>query len=174
VRSPRRGGSRGSSGRTSTSFARDARFLPFRDAAFDRVFSYSVIQHFSKPFANAAFAEAARVLAPGGSCLIQMANAWGLRSFQQRMRRGFSQGEGFEVRYWTVPELERAFGRHFARIATSVHCFFGLGLEASDAAIMPKRMRTLIAMSELLRSWSARVGALKFVADSIYVEAQKG
>ena len=55
----------------------DARYLPFRAGAFDTVFSYSVIQHFSKADAHRALTEIGRVLAESGSCLVQMPNRLG-------------------------------------------------------------------------------------------------
>ena len=149
----------------------DARFLPFPDDSFDVSYSYSVIQHFSKPAALQAFAEIARVTL--GHCLVQMPNARGIRSLYHRARRGFSEGRGFEVRYWTIPELTAAFAPHFRTVDTSVHCFFGLGLEASDAHLVSAPARILIRISESLRQRSAGFGALKRVADSVFVAARK-
>jgi ubiquinone/menaquinone biosynthesis C-methylase UbiE len=58
----------------------DARHLPFKDVSLDNVFSYSVIQHLSKPDALKSFAEIARILKPSGKSLIQMPNAFGIRN----------------------------------------------------------------------------------------------
>lgn len=151
----------------------DARALPFADGSFDAAFSYSVIQHFSRADAAAAIAEAARVLRADGRVLVQMANAHGVRSLYHRARRGFAEGGGFDVRYWTIAELERAFAERFARVETSIHAFFGLGLEPSDAAIVSARGRRLIAASERLRRLSGRMPWLKRFADSVYVAASR-
>ena len=51
----------------------DARHLPFPDASFDVVFSYSVFQHFSKRRARRVRRDRPRAEA-GGTSLIQMAN----------------------------------------------------------------------------------------------------
>src|SRR5689334_13399687 len=45
----------------------DARHLPFRDARFDTVFSYSVLQHLSRDDAATAVGEIGRVLHGGGT-----------------------------------------------------------------------------------------------------------
>jgi ubiquinone/menaquinone biosynthesis C-methylase UbiE len=50
----------------------DARYLPFPSKSFDRVFSYSVLQHFSYTDASASVVEIGRVLKSGGESLIQM------------------------------------------------------------------------------------------------------
>ena len=151
----------------------DARYLPFVAGAFDVVFSYSVLQHFSKAAAATAIAEAARVLRSRGRCLAQMANASGVRSFYHRLRRGFAEGSGFDVRYWRLAELEAAFGREFSEVETSIHCFFGLGLEPSDRAIVPRHARFVIQASERLRALGATMPSLKHLADSVYVSATK-
>ena len=149
----------------------DARFLPFKDGSFDSVHSYSVFQHFSKESARTAFSEVARVLTDSGECLIQMPNSRGVRSFYNRFRRGFAEGKAFEVRYWTTSELQNAFHAHFRNVATTVHCYFGLGLELSDLALVSKPAQFLIRVSERLRKWSYRVKVLQRLADSLYVAA---
>ena len=50
----------------------DARYLPFADHAFDSVYSYSVIQHFSREDAARAVEEIGRVLESGGTARVQM------------------------------------------------------------------------------------------------------
>ena len=57
----------------------DGRYLPFRTGTFDQVFSYSVLQHLSKPDVCEILTDVARVLRPGGRSLIQMANMFGVR-----------------------------------------------------------------------------------------------
>ena len=84
----------------------DARFLPFANETFDAVFSYSVLQHFSKSDVRQTLTECARVLNAEGFSLIQMANALGLRSLFHQARRRFREPRLFQVRYWTSRELE--------------------------------------------------------------------
>lgn len=57
----------------------DARYLPFAPDTFDTVFSYSVLQHFSKENAKLSLAEVSRVLKKGGTSFIQMPNIYGIR-----------------------------------------------------------------------------------------------
>ena len=67
----------------------DARFLPFRSGSFDYVWSYSVLQHFSRENARVSLTEVRRVLHHEGLARIQMANALGFRSVYHLARRGF-------------------------------------------------------------------------------------
>lgn len=152
----------------------DARSLSFQSEVFDVVYSYSVLQHFSKHDAREAIDQVERVLKEGGRCLIQMAHTIGVRSLYHQLRRGFREGRDFEVRYWTLPELMTAFSsKGWEALSTSVHCFFGLGLEASDLAVLPPRIGTLVRISETLRSWSEWMPFLKYVADSLFISASK-
>jgi hypothetical protein len=56
----------------------------------------------------------------------------------------------------------------------SVDCHFGIGLQPSDASLMPRRLRLVLVASELLRVVSRIVPPFKYVADSVYVVATKG
>lgn len=151
----------------------DCRFLPFRSAAFDTVFCYSVYQHLSKANAKISIEEAARVLKPGGNSLIQMPNVYGLRQFYNFWRRGFAEGEGFDVRYWKPAEILSVFERLIGPTKLTADCYFGLGLQASDADLFPTHYRALVRTSEALRRLSEKVPTLAKGADSVYLYSSK-
>lgn len=149
----------------------DARNLPFHPSSFDVVFSYSVLQHFSKQDARTALSEAARVVKDEGTCLIQMANAIGLRSLQLQMRRGFREAKGFEVRYWTLPELLSTFSKLIGPSSAFVDGYFGLGIQPSDAGMLTPAGRVVVYASELLRRLSNNLPLMRYFADSLYIRA---
>jgi SAM-dependent methyltransferase len=151
----------------------DARFLPFAAGAFDTVFSYSVLQHFSKSDVRQTVAECARVLAPNGFSLIQMANALGVRSLFHQAKRRFREPSLFQVRYWTPRELERAFSELIGPSTVSVDGFLSLNAQPREAHLLPARFRAVVTVSEMLRSMSRHIPALQAVADSLYVESHK-
>ena len=150
----------------------DARHLPFATAAFDAAFSYSVLQHFSRADAQRAVQEIARVLVPGGLAKVQMASSLGIRSLHVLLRRGFSEGRDFDVRYWRPRELRRLFERTFGSARVDVDCYFGLGLQPSDAELMAPSGRLLVAASERLRILSTRFRPLVYAADSLFLTAR--
>ena len=151
----------------------DARYLPLADDAFDAVFSYSVIQHFAKTDAARAVGEMARTLQHGGIAKVQMPSCWGARCLYHQWRRGFRDAEGFDVRYWTLPELRRVFSAGFDRIAFEVDCYFGIGIQPTDSDLMSPLRKGVVMASETLRKISAMMPPLVWAADSVYVEAVK-
>lgn len=151
----------------------DARYLPFRQNSVDNVFSYSVLQHLSRHDAGLALSEVGRVLKPGGTGFIQMPTRFGVRCIYHQARRRFKEGQGFEVRYWTIPALKRLFARTVGSTEISVDCYFGIGLQKTDSELMPIGLKLVLAGSEMLRRLSRFAPFLKYVADSVYVKAIK-
>lgn len=150
----------------------DARHLPLRAGVADVVFSYSVLQHFSREDVAQTVQASHRVMKPGARLYVQMPNVMGPRCFYQWAKRGFHDGSGFNVRYWTLGQLREAFGR-IGVTRFEIDCFFGIGLQPSDADIMPTKWRLLLKMSEMLRALRAGVPGLAWVADSVYVDVTK-
>ncbi|HYW08208.1 MAG TPA: class I SAM-dependent methyltransferase [Longimicrobium sp.] len=151
--------------------AGDARALPFRSAAFDVVFSYSVLQHLPRNEARRAFREIARVMRPGGRSLVQMANAFGVRSLTHILRRGARAAVGMEVRYWRPATLVAEFSAAIGPTRLTADGFGGLGVQPADADLLPARYRALLRVSEALRA-AARVAPwLHSAADSVYLES---
>lgn len=147
----------------------DGRYLPFRDESFAQVFSYSVLQHLSKHDVSVVLPEIHRVLRPGGNCLVQMPNVFGIRCLYHQARRGFRQTRDFEVRYWTLPELKRVFEQAIGPASITVDGFFSLNPQLTDIRFLPRRYRPIVYASEGLRRLSATIPALRYVADSLYV-----
>ena len=150
----------------------DARSLPFRDESFDVVHSYSVIQHFARPAAHQSFAEFGRVLAGGGYAFIQMPNRLGVRCLYHQVRRRFRDGEGFDVRYWSLRDL-RDLGSVIGPTELEVGGFFGLGVEPSDLRWMNRKGRIVIRASEAMRHVAQIVAPLIHFADSVYLRSSK-
>ena len=149
----------------------DARFLPFAENAFEIVFSYGVFQHLSKENVKTSLDEAVRVLKSGGKTLFQMPNKYGIRQYQQYRRRGYTEGEGFEIRYWTPAELLETFEKKFGATKMTSDCYFGLGIQGSDADLLPLHYKMIVYSSEFLRKISGVIKPLTKVADSVYLES---
>lgn len=151
----------------------DARHLPFAASSCDAVFSYSVLQHFSIDDAASAVGEMGRVLRPGGLAKVQFPIRFGLRCLYHQARRGFRQPTGFEVRYWTWPQLSRLFGRAIGPSRFEADCYFGIGVQASDEPLMTPALARVLRLSESVKRASRWFPPLRRVADSVFVESLK-
>ena len=149
----------------------DARFLPFATDSFDVVFSYGVFQHFSKANVKISLDEIVRVLKKNGKTLFQMPNKYGVRSSYQQWRRGFTEGEGFEVRYWTPAELMKTFEEKFGETVMTSDCYFGLGIQKADVDLLPLPYKMVVHSSDILRKISRKIAPMVKVADSVYLES---
>ncbi len=147
----------------------DVRRLPFRRASFDVVFSYSVVQHFSKPDGRRIVGEAGRVLAPAGTAFVQMAHRLGVRSLYHQARLALRKVEASDVRYWSMREMIDAFEMSIGTATLSIDGFFGLGLQAANADSFLPHHRAIVRLSEALR----RFPGLAVAADSLYVHATR-
>jgi 2-polyprenyl-3-methyl-5-hydroxy-6-metoxy-1,4-benzoquinol methylase len=149
----------------------DARKLPFDDAAFDVVHSYSVLQHLPKADVRTVVAEIRRVLRPGGDAWIEMPNARGPLNLARQLRRGFSEGTGRDVRYWTIPELRATFGA-IGPVSVVADGFFTINPQVADLDLLPTGPRLVVRVSEALRRASTHAAFLVQVADSVVVRAR--
>jgi 2-polyprenyl-3-methyl-5-hydroxy-6-metoxy-1,4-benzoquinol methylase/uncharacterized protein YbaR (Trm112 family) len=150
----------------------DARYLPFADAAFDTVFSFGVLQHFSRENVRVTVQGMSRVLKPNGLSFVQMPNAFGVRNAYQLARRRFRDGDKFEVRYWRPGELVDTFSA-IGPTTLSVDGFFGLGIQPADRHMLPLKYRAVVNASEVLRAAANSVPWLTYGADSLYATSAK-
>jgi hypothetical protein len=96
-----------------------------------------------------------------------------LRCLVHQARRGFREATGFEVRYWSLPALQRLFDQRIGRSRVEVDCYFGIGLQRADEALMTPQLKRILSASEWLKDASRRVTALRWFADSVFVEAAR-
>lgn len=151
----------------------DARYLPFAAEKFDQVYSYSVIQHFSHDNASKAISELGRVLKANGNAMIQMPTRLGLRCLYHQLRRRLRRPEGFEVRYRSIHELRQLLMKIGSEPRILVDCYFGIGLQKSDAELMPPHLKVVLNASEALKAVSRKIPFLTHLADSVFVQCLK-
>jgi len=152
----------------------DGRNLPFADHTFDVVFSYSVLQHFSKEEARDSIREAARVTRPGGTVLIQLANLLGVRQLYNQARDVARREQGqFRVRRWTPREMLSAFNELVGPSRLSADGFFSLNAQATDIDLMSSFPKMVVRSSEALKALASRFHPLALVADSVFIEATR-
>ena len=160
-------------GLEATYIVGDSRFLPFRDQSFEQIFSYSVLQHLSKPNARESLVEIRRVLRDGADALVQMPNVFGIRCLYHQIRRGFRETRDFEVRYWKPSELLSAFTTCIGPSELSVDGYFSLNIQPSDLRFLPIKYKAIVHASEGLRKLSGHIPLLVKAADSLYIKSRR-
>jgi SAM-dependent methyltransferase/uncharacterized protein YbaR (Trm112 family) len=155
--------------------AADLAALPFRDAAVDLVFSYSVLQHVPRARAAACVRDVRRVLRPGGTALLEFPLRHGLVNWRHALRRTAPDDDAgsWHVRYYGWRELRRWFAAEFGDARLEVDCYLGIGVRPEDLDLMPLRYRPLVLVSEGLRRAAGRVRPLAWVSDSVFVRARR-
>ena len=148
----------------------DGRYLPFVNGTFDQVFSYSVLQHLSKENARLTLHEVGGALRSSGGVVVQTANCFGIRYLYHQARRGFREGDDFDVRYWTPRELAATFRAILGSASILVDGFFSLNPQISDVRFLPWKYRAVVYTSEALHKISGIVSPLTYLADSLYIE----
>ncbi|HEX4003274.1 MAG TPA: methyltransferase domain-containing protein [Candidatus Acidoferrales bacterium] len=153
----------------------DVSVLPFRPGAIDAVFSYSVLQHIDREKVRRFFGEVARVLRPGGVCLVQLPNAFGLYSIVRQARRGFREAATgtFEMRYWTRGGIQEAIEEAGLRdLRLRADGFFSQDPQLSDLDLLSPAAKLVVLASHAGKRAADALPPLVRFADSLWVEAR--
>lgn len=153
----------------------DVESLPLRSRSVDVGFSYSVLQHLDRLKVGRFFNEAARVLNPGGVCLVQLPNAYGLYSIVRQARRGFRDGSAgtFEMRYWTRAGIRRAVEKTGLRdIRFRADGFFSQDPQLSDLDLLSTFGKVIVLASHTGRKAADLLPPLARLADSLWLQVQ--
>ena len=153
----------------------DADRLPFQSGSVDLLFSYSVLQHIERSTVLRFLAEASRVLKPGGTCLIQLPNAFGLYNILRQLRRGFREAKSgsFEMRYWSMDAIREAVaGAGLRNPRIRADGFFTQNPQISDLDLLSAAGKLIVLVSEAGRKAATILPILTRVADSLWIEAR--
>ena len=139
-------------------------------------FSYSVLQHLDKRRVRHVLSGIAAALRPGGACLVQMPNAFGLVSLLRQMGRGFREPapDTLAMRYWTARAIIRAFRQAgFASVRIRAEGFFVQNTQREDLDLLSRAGAAAVLSSCALTAVSNAVPPLAGIADSLWIEARK-
>ena len=153
----------------------DVEVLPFRSGSVDVVFSYSVLQHIDRTKVVRFFQEVSRVMKPGGLCLVQLPNAFGLYSFIRQAKRGFRDAAPgtFEMRYWTGAQIRQAIeNAGLLDLQLRADGFFSQDPQLSDLDLLSPAGKMVVLASFAGQKIAEFVPALTRLADSLWVQAR--
>lgn len=140
--------------------------LPFGDASFDVVFSFSVLQHLTASNNERTFEEIRRVLRPGGLAMVQLANSRGAWNMFRSRRL-----QSVPMLYYSPAEMLR-LGATVGPSTLRPDAYFTLNGQRSDLPLLPVSARAVIVLSEALCG-VARVLPIGRFADSVWVLARR-
>jgi SAM-dependent methyltransferase/uncharacterized protein YbaR (Trm112 family) len=153
----------------------DVEHLPLGTASVDTVFSYSVLQHLDRRKVAEFFKETARVLKPGGTCIVQLPNAAGLYNTLLQTRRGFrdAKPDTFEMRYWSRAQIREAMASAGLRdVKIRADGYFSQNPQLSDLDLFSLSGKLVVLASCAGREASRMLPILIRVADSFWIESQ--
>lgn len=153
----------------------DVDALPIGSQSVDCVFSYSVLQHIDKTRVRRAFHEIARVLKPGGRCIIQLPNTLGPLSLLQQLKRGFRDASPgtFEMRYWSRREIRESL-RNAGLQEIEIHPdgFFSQNPQLADLDLLTPSGKLIVVASYAGRQVADAWPLLTRLADSLWIGAR--
>lgn len=128
--------------------------LPFQSTSIDVVFSYSVLQHLDREKVMRFFKEVARILKPGGICLVQLPNALGLYNILLQAKCGFRDARQgtFEMRYWSRAAIRATVDKAGLQdIRIGADGFFTQNPQLSDLDLLPLVGKLVVLASHVGR-----------------------
>ncbi len=143
--------------------AADGTRLPFRDATFDGVLCFGLLQAMSRSVP--VVRELARVLKPGGVLWIDALNRGGLAARITRLRRRL-QGKGMHLRYESPRDLRRELAEA-GFLKASVHW-----LPIAPSAVQQLQPLLELAVTRSVMQSVGPVGSL--LSHSFVIRAQRG
>ena len=154
--------------------AADLRRLPFRDDVFDKVFSYSVLQHTHRRRCFACLRDIWRILRPGGCCYLEFPIRHGLTNWRHLLRTSAEDDyESWCVRYYSRRELRRVFVEIFGDVVLETDCFLGIGVQREDLDLLPWKYKPVVVGSELLKRTAKALPFVRWLSDSVFVSSRK-
>ena len=152
----------------------DLTALPFRTAAFDRVFSYSAIQHVNKHRAALCVAEAKRVVKNHSTCLIELPLKYGLTNVRRLLRKTDEEDtNSWAVRYYSWGEMRSLFVGTFGNMKVWSDCFCGIGVRPEDIDLLPWKYKLVVVASQILKQCARVFPPFMRLSDSVFIEARK-
>jgi len=152
-----------------------AEALPFQAASIDLLFCYSVLQHLERATVRGFFREVARLLKPGGICLVQLPNTFGLYNILRQLKRGCREAKPgtFEMRYWGRSEIQKTVDdAGLKNLCIRADGFFSQNPQLSDLDLLSAGGKLIVLASEAGRKASTVLPIFTHVADSLWVEAR--
>ena len=85
----------------------------------------------------------------------------------------FSEGNEFDVRYYSIAELLELFKAKIGSSEWCVDCFLGLNVHAAERDLVPAHKKWIIDIAEALLWTSNKFPFVRKLGDSVFVSSTK-
>jgi len=163
-------------GKNGYTVVADLKDIPFQEMLFDLVWSFSVIQHTHHDRMLRCLQAINRILAPGGFTKLEFPNKNGIRNKTGPARTNAKFANDYnswKVRYYTIREYRNYFMDIFKNFNFTNHSFLGIGVLKEDLKYVSLKNKLLCSISLLGSLLTKIVPGLKWISDSIYINAVK-
>ena len=142
--------------------------LPLKDNTFDKVFSFSFLQHFSQNNLEIILKNIADKMKTSSIFKTQMVNKYALRSIYNILKKKYYKKEitkNFDVRYFSIKKLNKIFNQHFIIKKVENYSFFTQA-QTTDYNIMSLKSKFFLNMSKFLNLIASYLKFLKYISDN--------
>lgn len=150
--------------------------LPFKENTFDKVFSFSFLQHFSQKNLETILKNIVNKMKASSTFKTQMVNKYAFRSVYNIFKKKFFKREttkNFDVRYFSIRKLNKIFNQYFIIKKIENYSFFTQA-QTTDYNIMSLKSKFFLNMSKALNFIASYLKFLKYISDNcIYILKKK-
>lgn len=160
--------------------------MPLKKNIFDRVYSYSFLQHFSEKNLKIILTQIANKMKPNAEFKTQMINKYGLRSIYNIFRIKFcrqkmikkkiidngDKSENFNVRYFSISKINKIFSNLFFIKEIKNNSFFTQAL-IYDFTILKGKYKFFLIISFMFNLMAKYIIFMKYFSDNLMYSLKK-
>jgi ubiquinone/menaquinone biosynthesis C-methylase UbiE/uncharacterized protein YbaR (Trm112 family) len=142
--------------------------LPLKENTFDRVFSFSFLQHFSESNLQIILKNVANKMKNNSIFKTQMVNKYAFRSIYNIIKIKYFEKKiikNFSVRYFSIKKINKIFNQHFIIKNFENYSFFTQA-QITDYKIMSFKSKFFLMISKILNTLASYFTFLKYISDN--------
>ena len=151
----------------------DLENIPFRDNLFDRIWSFSVIQHTHRDRLENCLNHLSRILASNGEVCLEFPNRKGIHNRLKNVKYSDKYKDDYNswvVRYYSPQEYKEIFDKYFSDFSYKNHSFLGIGVLKEDLKYVSAKNKLFCAISLFGSLMTEVIPPLKNISDSLYIK----
>jgi ubiquinone/menaquinone biosynthesis C-methylase UbiE/uncharacterized protein YbaR (Trm112 family) len=149
--------------------------LPLKENTFDKIFSFSFLQHFSQKNLEIILEHIANKMKNSSIFKTQMVNKYAFRSIYNILKKKYFKKEitkNFDVRYFSIRKLNKIFNQYFIIKKMENYSFFTQA-QTTDYDIMSMKSKFFLNISKALNLITSYLKFLKYISDNCIFTLEK-